>query len=86
MMSERAKLHTALTFLQFCHAGNHIFLRIALNTGVSKLVFPVYRNITAFILLALLAYFTEEKDRPPITSYCLLQFFLLGLVGYILFS
>ncbi|CAI8588650.1 unnamed protein product [Vicia faba] len=81
MVSERAKLHTALTFLQFCHAGNHIFLRIALNTGVSKLVFPVYRNITAFILLAPLAYFTEKKDRPPITSYCLLQFFLLGLVG-----
>lgn len=60
MVSERAKLHIALTFLQFCHAGNHIFLRIALNTGVSKLVFPVYRNITAFILLAPLAYFTEK--------------------------
>ncbi|WJX55628.1 hypothetical protein P8452_41378 [Trifolium repens] len=81
MVDERAKLHIALTFLQFCHAGNHIFLRLALNTGVSKLVFPVYRNITAFILLAPLAYFTEKKDRPPITSYCLLQFFLLGLVG-----
>ncbi|XP_004512084.1 protein WALLS ARE THIN 1-like [Cicer arietinum] len=81
MVAERAKLHIALTFLQFCHAGNHIFLRIALNTGVSKLVFPVYRNITAFILLAPLAYFTEKKDRPPITNYCLLQFFLLGLVG-----
>lgn len=81
MVSERVKLHIALTFLQFCHAGNHIFLRIALNTGVSKLVFPVYRNITAFILLAPLAYFTEKKDRPQITSYCLIQFFLLGLVG-----
>ncbi|XP_061345656.1 protein WALLS ARE THIN 1-like [Gastrolobium bilobum] len=81
MVPTRAKLHIALTFLQFCHAGNHIFLKIALNTGVSKFVFPIYRNITALVLLGPLAYFSERKDRPRITSYCLVQFFLLGLVG-----
>ncbi|XP_057449338.1 protein WALLS ARE THIN 1-like isoform X2 [Lotus japonicus] len=81
MVAERAKLHLALTFLQFCYAGNHIFVRIALDSGVSKLVFPVYRNITALLLLGPLAYFSEKKDRPSITRYCLVQFFLLGLVG-----
>ncbi|TKY70435.1 WALLS ARE THIN protein 1 [Spatholobus suberectus] len=81
MMPERANLHIALTFLQFCYAGNHIFLRIALDTGVSKLIFPVYRNITALVLLGPLAYFSEKKDRPSITSYCVIHFFLLGLVG-----
>lgn len=81
MVPERAKLHIALTFLQFCHAGNHIFLRIALNTGVSKLVLPVYRNITALVLLGPLAYFLDKKDRPSLTSYYLIQFSLLGLVG-----
>ncbi|CAL0331888.1 unnamed protein product [Lupinus luteus] len=81
VVPERAKLHIALTFLQFCHAGNHIFLRIALNTGISKFVLPVYRNITALVLLGPLAYFSEKKDRPSVTSYCVIQFFLLGLVG-----
>lgn len=60
MMPQRANLHIALTFLQFCYAGNHIFLRIALDGGVSKLIFPVYRNITALVLLAPLAYFSEK--------------------------
>ncbi|KOM45192.1 hypothetical protein LR48_Vigan06g049800 [Vigna angularis] len=81
MLPERANLHIALTFLQFCYAGNHIFLRIALDTGVSKLIFPVFRNITALVLLGPLAYFSEKKDRPSITTYCVVHFFLLGLVG-----
>lgn len=81
MVPERANLHIALTFLQFCYAGNHIFLRIALDSGVSKLIFPVYRNITALLLLGPLAYFSEKKDRPSITTYCVVHFFLLGLVG-----
>ncbi|KAJ7944220.1 WAT1-related protein [Quillaja saponaria] len=81
MVPERTKLHLAVFFSQFCHAGNQIFLRIALNTGVSKLVFPVYRNTTALLLLAPLAYFLEKKDRPSVTPLFLIQFFLLGLVG-----
>ncbi|KAL5181332.1 Protein RTE1-HOMOLOG [Glycine soja] len=59
--------------------GNHIFLRIALDTGVSKLIFPVYRNITALVLLA--PPHISQTNRPSITSYCMLHFFLLGLVG-----
>jgi drug/metabolite transporter (DMT)-like permease len=49
--------------------------------GVSKLVFPVYRNIIALLLLLPFAYFIEKKERPAITLNFLLQFFLLALVG-----
>jgi hypothetical protein len=55
--------------------------RLALNMGVSKLVFPVYRNLIALCLLAPSAYFLERKDRPAMTPAFLLQFFLLALCG-----
>lgn len=78
---ERAKLHLAMAIFQFGYAGNHVIMRTALNMGVSKLVFPLYRNIIAVIVLVPFAYFLEKKDRPRLTYSFLLQFFLLGLVG-----
>ncbi|GMJ15426.1 Usually multiple acids move in and out Transporters 5, Walls Are Thin 1 [Hibiscus trionum] len=78
---ERLQLHMAMLALQFGYAGFHVVSRAALNMGVSKLVFPVYRNIIAFLLLLPFAYFLEKKDRPGITLNFLLQFFLLALVG-----
>ncbi|XP_059438953.1 protein WALLS ARE THIN 1-like isoform X2 [Corylus avellana] len=80
MVPERAKLHIVMTAWQIGYAGNHIILRTALNMGVSKLVFPLYRNIVALLLLAPSAYFLE-KDRPPLTTSLLIQFFLLGFIG-----
>ncbi|KAF2290812.1 hypothetical protein GH714_015577 [Hevea brasiliensis] len=77
---ERTKLQIAMTIFQFGYAGNHVILRAALNMGISKLVFPVYRNITALLLLAPVAYFLEKKDRPALTTF-LMQFFILGFVG-----
>jgi drug/metabolite transporter (DMT)-like permease len=67
--------------LQFGYAGFHVVSRLALNMGVSKLVFPVYRNLIALCLLAPSAYFLERKDRPAMTPAFLLQFFLLALCG-----
>ncbi|KAK8580856.1 hypothetical protein V6N13_143914 [Hibiscus sabdariffa] len=78
---ERLQLHMAMLALQFGYAGFHVVSRAALNMGVSKLVFPVYRNIIALLLLLPFAYFLEKKERPPITLNFLLQFFLLALVG-----
>ncbi|XP_045801906.1 protein WALLS ARE THIN 1-like [Trifolium pratense] len=78
---ERFQLHVAMLALQFGYAGFHVVSRAALNMGVSKLVFPVYRNIIAFLLLLPFAYFLEKKERPAITLNFLLQFFLLALVG-----
>ncbi|CAD5185924.1 auxin-induced protein 5NG4-like isoform X1 [Musa acuminata AAA Group] len=79
--SEKVKLLVAVLALQFSYAGFHIVSRTALNMGISKLVFPVYRNVIALVLLAPFAYFLEKKDRPPLTLSLLCQFFLLALCG-----
>ncbi|KAK8596679.1 hypothetical protein V6N13_001285 [Hibiscus sabdariffa] len=78
---ERLQLHMAMLALQFGYAGFHVVSRAALNMGVGKIVFLVYRNIIAFLLLLPFAYFLEKKDRPGITLNLLLHFFLLALVG-----
>nr|POE80566.1 protein walls are thin 1 [Quercus suber] len=57
---ERAKLHLAMIVCQLGFAGNHIILKIALNMGISLLVFPVYRNIVALVALVPFAYFLEK--------------------------
>ncbi|XP_030513806.2 protein WALLS ARE THIN 1-like [Rhodamnia argentea] len=78
---ERLQLHLAMLALQFGYAGFHVVSRAALNMGISKIVFIVYRNIIALLLLLPFAYFLEKKDRPGITLKFLVQFFLLALVG-----
>lgn len=81
VVSERVKLHVAMLALQFGYAGFHIVSRAALNMGISKIVFPIYRNIIALLLLGPAAYFLEKKERPPLTLSFLVQFFLLALCG-----
>lgn len=81
VVPERVKLHIAMLALQFGYAGFHIVSRAALNMGISKIVFPIYRNIIALLLLGPAAYFLEKKERPPITLSFLVQFFLLALCG-----
>lgn len=54
------KLLMALLALQFCFVGFHIVSRVALNIGVSKVVYPVHRNIIALILLSPFAYVLEK--------------------------
>ncbi|XP_051123423.1 protein WALLS ARE THIN 1-like [Andrographis paniculata] len=78
---EKFQLHMAMLALQFGYAGFHVVSRAALNMGISKIVFPVYRNILALLLLLPFAYFLEKKERPPVTWKLLLQFFFLAIVG-----
>ncbi|XP_058736102.1 protein WALLS ARE THIN 1-like [Vicia villosa] len=78
---EKFQLHAAMLALQFGYAGFHVVSRAALNMGISKYVFPVYRNIIALLLLLPFAYFFEKKNRPPINFNFLCQFFFLALVG-----
>lgn len=78
---ERVQLHVAMLALQFGYAGFHVVSRAALNMGISKIVFPVYRNIIALLLLLPFAYFLEKKERPRLTLSFVVQFFLLALVG-----
>ena len=57
---EKAKVHMASTLFQLGHSVNHVLLKTALNMGVSKLVFPFYRNIIAFFVLLPFAYVLEK--------------------------
>ncbi|CAI0400625.1 unnamed protein product [Linum tenue] len=54
------KLVLGLLILQLCFSGFHIVSRVALNIGVSQVVYPVYRNTIALLLLAPFAYFLEK--------------------------
>ncbi|KAL5212277.1 hypothetical protein ABZP36_023124 [Zizania latifolia] len=78
---EKMKLLLGVLSLQCCLAGFHVVSRAALNMGISKIVFTVYRNCIALALLAPFAYFLEKKNRPPLTFSLLIQFFLLAFIG-----
>ena len=60
VLSDNIKILLALIVLQLCFSGFHIVSRVALNIGVSKVVFPVYRNIVALLSLGPSAYFLEK--------------------------
>lgn len=75
-MPEKMQLHLAMLALQFGYAGFHVVSRAALNMGISKIVFPVYRNILAFLLLVPFAYFLEKY----VTIQLLLKFLTLPLL------
>ncbi|XP_021857943.1 WAT1-related protein At3g18200 [Spinacia oleracea] len=79
--SEKTKLLMGLLALQLCFAGYHIVSRVALNIGVSKVVYPVYRNIIALLVLGPIAFFLERKERPPLSFSLLVEFFFLALLG-----
>ncbi|XP_019457740.1 PREDICTED: WAT1-related protein At3g18200-like [Lupinus angustifolius] len=82
IMTEKIKLIVALLVLQCCYAGFHIVSRLALNIGISRVVYPIYRDIIALLLLSPFAYFLEKNnERPPLTLRLLAQFFLLALIG-----
>lgn len=57
---EKLKLFVGVLALQFLLAGFHIVTRAALNMGISKIVFIVYRNLISLALLAPFAYFLEK--------------------------
>ncbi|GAA0170925.1 hypothetical protein LIER_25080 [Lithospermum erythrorhizon] len=77
----KLKLILALLALQLCFTGFSIVSRIALNMGISKIVYPVYRNILALLIIGPVAYFLEKKERPPLTFSLLVQFFFLAFLG-----
>ncbi|XP_006647228.2 WAT1-related protein At3g18200-like [Oryza brachyantha] len=77
----KVKLLLGVLALQCCLAGFHIVSRAALNMGISKVVFTVYRNCIALALLIPFAYFLEKKIRPPLTFSLLVHLFFLAFCG-----
>ncbi|GAB4834903.1 hypothetical protein Ancab_033170 [Ancistrocladus abbreviatus] len=78
---EASKAHGALVLVQIMGGGYLVLGKVALNGGVNKVVFCVFRDLIALSLLAPLAYIREKQVRPPITRKFLISFFFLGLTG-----
>ncbi|GAB4834901.1 hypothetical protein Ancab_033168 [Ancistrocladus abbreviatus] len=75
------KAHGALVLVQIMGGGYHVLSKVALNGGVSKIVFCIFRGLIALSLLAHLAYVREKQVRPPMTRRFLISFIFLGLTG-----
>nr|CAB3470205.1 unnamed protein product [Digitaria exilis] len=78
---EKVKLVAGVLVLEALIAGFHVVSRVALDMGVSKMAFLVYRNASALAVVAPFAYFLEKKDRPPVTLHLMAEFFILTVFG-----
>ena len=56
----KAKLVAAVLVLEMLIAGCHVVSRAALDMGDSKMAFVVYRNGSALLVIAPVAYFLEK--------------------------
>ncbi|TVU11224.1 hypothetical protein EJB05_44797, partial [Eragrostis curvula] len=60
---EKVKLVAGVVALEALIAGFHVVSRAALDMGVSKMAFLVYRNVSALAVVAPFAYLLENTSK-----------------------
>eukprot|EP00253_Pinus_taeda_P011924 PITA_11924 len=76
--TEKLKPLLSQIIYQAAFAGMYIIARVSLVDGMNHFVFVTYRQITATLVIAPIAYFLERKQRSPLTWTALFQIFLLA--------
>ncbi|XP_065625437.1 WAT1-related protein At3g30340-like [Quercus suber] len=77
---EASKAYLFLALNELFLAVFMILIESVTSSGVSALVIVVYEHVIATILLAVLAFFLERNERPPLSFKILCYAFLLGLL------
>lgn len=67
--------------LKLVFAGMNFLTKLALNNGMSSLVFVFYRNLVASLIISPVAYYLERNRRPAMTFSIVWKIFVLSLLG-----
>ncbi|XP_010919069.2 WAT1-related protein At5g64700 [Elaeis guineensis] len=73
--------YVGMVVIQLAYGGSNILSKLALEQGLSYLVFIVYRHLIAIAILGPLAYVLERNQRPSISFPILTKIFILALFG-----
>ncbi|KAJ7549774.1 hypothetical protein O6H91_07G068200 [Diphasiastrum complanatum] len=80
--ADRWKVHILLMVVQFTYGVSYVLNKVALNNGMNRIVFSVYRDVVALAVLGPLAYFFERDIRSAAPALRLILLFIcLGFTG-----